>query len=372
MQKRANADSGAAVWDQPLTPHFSHVLDHVRWMAAFVVMAGHVRNNLFVPYHRIEAPTAAVKIFYTFTNLQNEAVICFFVLSGFLIGGKLYRYHAQGRVPVWRYIVDRLTRLNIVLLPAVAVTFAVGAIGACPAISTSEWVGSLLYVQHVLTAVPACNAPLWSLTNEFWYYLIGLLIVLLPRYRVLALIGLSLSLAVLANDSLNRENVLVYFGVWGLGTILIRYDWVAKVDLGLWFAFAFFVAALAISRSHIADGIYVIRDYAIAVGLFLILLAYRRRTETRMVLPRFGHFMAGFSYSLYLLHWPIIMTVRMVLARTGFAERLAPGDAHVYGIYTATCALCLVVSLVLAFVTERNTGRVRQLILATRSLVERA
>ena len=70
-------------------PAFSSFLDFARWVAAFIVFAGHLRNPLFLGFADLgsEKTSLLINAWYFVTGLFGEAVIVFFVLSGYLIGG---------------------------------------------------------------------------------------------------------------------------------------------------------------------------------------------------------------------------------------------------------------------------------------------
>jgi len=66
-----------------------HWLDLFRFLSALTVVATHLREAVFVelaalPMEQKSAITAAL---FLLTRLGNEAVIGFFVLIGFLVGG---------------------------------------------------------------------------------------------------------------------------------------------------------------------------------------------------------------------------------------------------------------------------------------------
>ena len=66
-------------------------LDLIRFIAAFAVMAGHYRGAFLPEYSDIppEQRNISIFLFYTITHFPAEAVLLFFVLSGFLVGGKV-------------------------------------------------------------------------------------------------------------------------------------------------------------------------------------------------------------------------------------------------------------------------------------------
>lgn len=64
-------------------------LDLVRFIAAFLVLICHFRGAFFQEYTLLlgQQQNIVTFIFYSITRLGAEAVLIFFVLSGFLVGG---------------------------------------------------------------------------------------------------------------------------------------------------------------------------------------------------------------------------------------------------------------------------------------------
>ncbi|NDA69085.1 MAG: acyltransferase [Verrucomicrobia bacterium] len=170
--------------------------DSLRGGAALLVCAGHLRHFLFVEWREVSQPTVLAKLFYALTSLGHASVVVFFVLSGFLVGGSVL---SQVRAQRWswgNYASRRLTRLWVVLVPALALTAlwdwlgqtlggAAAYAGAYSALHSSgptpatpanhTWataMGNLCFLQTVWTSVFGSNGPLWSLANEFWYYVL--------------------------------------------------------------------------------------------------------------------------------------------------------------------------------------------------------
>jgi peptidoglycan/LPS O-acetylase OafA/YrhL len=110
-------------------------LDAIRGAAALVVLLGHTRDLFFSSLTAaFSAPevTAAALPFRRVTGsvtIGNEAVIIFFVLSGYLVGGSAIRDMRNNRWSWSRYLVQRATRLWIVLLPALLLGVAVDHLG---------------------------------------------------------------------------------------------------------------------------------------------------------------------------------------------------------------------------------------------------
>lgn len=75
-------------------------LDWLRFSAAILVVAGHLKSHLFVPWDGLDesGKTPTVAVFYAVSRLGTEAVAVFFVLSGFLVGGHLIERVRNGNL----------------------------------------------------------------------------------------------------------------------------------------------------------------------------------------------------------------------------------------------------------------------------------
>ena len=175
-------------------------LDFIRGLAALLVTAGHLRHLLFDSSTRLNEAGIQIslpwKVFYGLTGLSHEAVIVFFALSGFLVGGKVLSDLTDKRFSWPLFVLRRLTRLWIVILPALLLTLAFDLLGSQFALvpvyqggfyeiyssgptldepanhSLSTFLGNVLFLQKIYVPVFGSNGPLWSLANEFWYYVL--------------------------------------------------------------------------------------------------------------------------------------------------------------------------------------------------------
>lgn len=340
------------------SPMLSGALDHLRWISALAVLFGHAREVLFIP----DIPPAQLplwaKLFYGLTNFQKEAVVVFFVLSGVLIGGKLMDYAARPEFPLARYATERLTRLYVVLLPALALSLLPLISGACTG-SVGAWLSALVFLQDLVTPAPSCNEPLWSLANEFWYYVLGLLVVLGPR-RPLAWLGaVGVVAGLLALDNaVDGRNVVLYAPIWAMGMLALS---PGMPRLKVWIAVLVLAAALVLSRVHILDPLFWLRDAFIAAAMVLLLraMAVRPAVPAAQGLARWGRGLAGFSYSLYLTHWPVLLLIRQ-----GLDALLDPSQPRSYAVVFAAAGGAFALAFVFAIATERQTARVRRAVMA--------
>lgn len=158
-------------------------LDAMRFIAAFVVLICHTRNDFFVRFN--ELPEMQRNIFsfafYLIGKLGYEAVIVFFVLSGFLVGGKGLERIRNHTFEVSSYAIDRMVRIGIPLVTAIGLGIVVMNITGmeCDYLSAA---GNLLSLQGIL-----CEpfvSPFWSLSYEVWFYtVLGAIGMMMQRQR---------------------------------------------------------------------------------------------------------------------------------------------------------------------------------------------
>ena len=176
-----------------LAQPFSVYLDLTRFLATVMVVLAH-----FDYFGAIPKGAWGVA-----AEMGREAVIVFFVLSGFVIASTV----AQWRPSARGYAVARLSRLYSVALPVLllglACAFAVRAFtGQLP---PQGYALDKLYVylpfhllflgQHwTLSEVPPYMEPYWSLNYEAWCYLLFGLACYLRGHRRIVMTGLALAL----------------------------------------------------------------------------------------------------------------------------------------------------------------------------------
>ena len=101
-------------------------LHYLRFFSALIVCLGHTKEFLFV--HMDETAHVLEKVTRLFLGLGSSAVLVFFFLSGYLVGGNEIVNFVKKKLNFSNYIFNRLTRLWIVLLPALLATFALNAL----------------------------------------------------------------------------------------------------------------------------------------------------------------------------------------------------------------------------------------------------
>ncbi|SHH42152.1 acyltransferase [Massilia sp. CF038] len=195
--------------------HFSLYLDLVRFTAAALVVLSHyTQHGVFGP---------AVKA--AGHNLGREAVIVFFILSGFVIAWSA----VEKALTLRQYVVARAARIYAVAAPLVLLAFGTGLLAMHIAGVSVEsgyqllkpWVYlpmHLLFMGELwtLAETPPWLVPYWSLGYEVWYYvLFGVVFYGRGRWRWLLT---ALVLLVMG------PKLWLLLPVWLAGACLYRYQ----------------------------------------------------------------------------------------------------------------------------------------------------
>ncbi len=373
-------------------PTLISFVDMARWMAAAMVMIGHLRNPIFFGYSEqpAGARSIAVTIWFFITGYHAEAVLVFFVLSGFLVGGLTMARQSADRFDSGSYAIDRISRLFIAYLPALLLTLVLTMVGSAYFNSTGMYdgthpmivqkvqgiafennisipiiVGNLMMLQTFFVPELGSNPPLWSLSFEFWFYAIfGLALTGVTKLRFwrFLLIGTAGAIALV----LGAQFVL-HFGLWllGLGTAGLKprrlgHPLVAAVVLSAWLL----VIRIFDARLDASEQLKMSAHYVLAVLFGWLIMTFRGRNISAFVrLQRANKFMADFSYSLYLTHFPVLIFVMAVLGQltdiAGFKSAFAANDGFAVTLYVAMIAFLLGFAWCFAQITEKNTAKLR-------------
>jgi len=360
-------------------------LDCLRGLAALLVVVEHLRAFLFVPFPQVKAAGILTKGFYLVTGLGHQAVMIFFVLSGFLVGGSVITALQSGKWSWRTYLLRRMSRLWVVLIPALLLTLFWDKLGSAiapegyhgvfrelyhsgptPAIpvdwSIGTFLGNTFFLQTIFVPCFGTNGPLWSLANEFWYYLLfplGLSIFISGKWS-----GQVVSLLLVALiSSFLPKSILLGGVIWLLGSgvfYLIQIGSVRKItSRPAWLILSLLltIAALLVSRSgKIGDG----ADLLIGIGCAALVAGLAVRTSANYFYGILSAWASEISYTLYLVHFPVLSFLFFGFFR---GIQMPPGPI-------STAWFCLIVGGIFLYsgaiwwTFERNTDKVRRWIQA--------
>jgi peptidoglycan/LPS O-acetylase OafA/YrhL len=367
-------------------------LDLVRGLAAVAVCASHLRNGLIVDYGQYSAlqePNIAQKVFYFSTGLGHQAVIIFFVLSGFFVGSSIIKN--VKRFNFTKYMITRLSRLWIVLIPALILTAIVDSIlmshspeilsgtynpvsNSLPSLgkyssSWSTFFGNIFFLQGMLTPVFGTNGPLWSLANEFWYYILFPLLLITVgkcganieiRYRFITLtlvLGICLTIPI---------DILEYFFIWLMGVGVFLLTQKLQVKSNVYFialAFGIFLASLIYSKLDSLNKIWIDADFVVALGFSILCFFLSNKNKAQYsfnkLIQNLSVNLSNISYSIYLSHFPFVV---LIIAFGFKMERITPNATGVV-IYSLWLISLICVGSIFWYLFERHTYTLKYILL---------
>lgn len=356
-----------------------------RWIATLLV-AFHHTHNVFINHADImSAPHAAPVYAWWFLAafpIAHGALVSFFVISGFLVGGILTEKVRSGKPFLRNYFIDRSVRIYIVMGPALLLTVALDRIGAAifpgpdllqvvlspNGTSLATFLGNVVNLQGIWFSPYGSNGPLWSLGMEFWYYMLAplLLLPLSPAYsawtRRAAFVA---GLAGLAALTLSGSYFIFGFGLWTLGALARLAP--RPVMRSRWLALALYLVVASLLRFVVrlpaADMFpwkYIV-DGTTSLLFANLLLTLRFDTEGfGWAKAAFHRKIADFTYSLYAIHLPALIWIAGAAALLfGLEWRRELATPLHYAWTLGAVGVLAAVGYLLSLATEARTPQVR-------------
>jgi peptidoglycan/LPS O-acetylase OafA/YrhL len=337
-------------------------LDLLRGLAAFAVFIGHVRGASFVEFGALPADerSFSAAIFFGLTRLGHEAVLVFFVMSGFLVGGQIIRHLQEQRFEISAYIIERSTRILLPLVPACLLTWFLGITVFEIHLGWVTVLSNMIGLNGVVAATLPGNAPLWSLAYEIWFYIFAGAIACCfnpgnARLPAVAVIVCS----VYVFSILEARYLLLWFA--GAAVVLIlETQWRRPMAV-----IGTVVAIVGVATSQIGtesksfiNVSYLspaISDALVCIGVYLTipLLCSDRTNVALRCVRKPAMYLSAMSYTLYLTHYPILAALAGVFPR---ANNLSLQSIGLFGLRVF---LLLVTSWIFYLLFERNTRTVR-------------
>jgi peptidoglycan/LPS O-acetylase OafA/YrhL len=340
-----------------MTNALSLYLDALRFSAAFTVFMGHYGSQRF-----------GGGLFWQMQAYGRAPVLVFFVLSGFVIA---WVTETRERT-LEEYGLSRVARLYSVIVPAFIVTVVLDYIAMAidPRLYEANelmnrgplnvflgYVLSLVFLGQSWTLMmsPGSDSAFWTVNYEAWYYtLFGLAVFLQGRQRLVALAVAAL---------LAGPKIFVFFPLWLMGLLAWRWRAALPRHLGAPLAFgavAAFIGLAALGGLHLFQPSYSpwlpfgfsAYDYIVSAlaALFIVGLANAPLPMPGAVVERLIRFLAGTTFGLYLLHYPLLHFFGTVIP--------GPADGAVRRILVF--GLTLGVAIAFSHVIEQQKGALKR------------
>jgi peptidoglycan/LPS O-acetylase OafA/YrhL len=370
---------------------FSTWLNFFRWLAAFAVLITHTENVLLAFVVNLP-PSEREYAHYAYAFLAGfarPAVMIFFVISGFLVGGGLWdEIKKKETVDLLSYFVKRMVRLWTVLIPTLFVVLLLDGVsifvfdGLRNGIFDPDIFGKLSPASFLCNAAflqtAGCweygaDGSLWSLYNEFWYYciwppmLLAFLPILSVSQRAFCLVGTVAALIVLTYVQFSGAWFASYMCIWLMGVLVSAIDRpVIRSSIVSGFIFVGWLVAirLGIRREFAYQHLfyYLVIDLVTAAMFSNLLLSLKCDKSLRKPFGSDVHTsLAGFSFSLYCIHVPLLTLYASVLMwYFHIGSHMKPRGLLTWIIVMGALVACVVTAYGFSIITEAKTGQIRR------------
>jgi peptidoglycan/LPS O-acetylase OafA/YrhL len=338
----------------------SFYLDLLRVIAAFGVVMVHANLPLFS------------NGLFLREQMGHKLVMVFFVLSGYLIAFTVSKKNKGSH----RYLVDRFSRLYSVVLPALLFTFVIDFIGKhfnpsaylnqiAPDHQIFRFILNATFTQQIwgFCTKPSSNGPFWSISYEFWYYILfWAFCYLTGTKRYIGIIILSLFIG---------PKILLLFPVWIFGVLAYNYSY--KITMGVRSATMLFIATLVLvcilsflwdfsffedkfvfgsaplyfSSRFVFDWVY---GALVAVNLFC-LNTVSESINIPAGIESVIKYLSSITFSLYLFHLPVLI----------FMGAIIPYNKSSYVQTITLLGTVLTIVALLALLTEKQRDHWKEL-----------
>lgn len=343
-------------------------LDAIRFIAAFMVLLSHSRNTFFPAFG--DLPSTQHNIFtmaITFLcRMGHEAVIIFFVLSGFLVGGRGFERIKCSSFNLKSYAIDRFSRIYPPLVMAIVFYFITCIIIPSNSFSWLVALGNLFNLQGIYC--DSLISTFWSLSYEVWFYIVlgTLALAIMAKSNSVMYIGFCLFVASISVFVLGLS--MHYLLIWLLGAVayMIRPK-TKNIYLMLGALLGFFITCVLWQLSKDSRSIEItitlmnkkfleiLMSLMVCVFIQQVILFEPKSKLSAVIEKKFGK-MANFSYTLYLSHRIIFLWI------IAFLWPKESCDFTVIGImkYLAILVISLTGCWLLYLISEKHSPKIRE------------
>ncbi|WP_405607808.1 acyltransferase family protein [Polaribacter sp. Asnod1-A03] len=366
------------------------LFDLIRGVSALVVMFSHLRNTMFIDYSELKGTgNISTKIFYFFTGLGHQAVMIFFVLSGFFVGGAVINKRRIFKFS--DYLLSRLTRLWVVLIPALIFTLGLDLLvdflspdiiegtylkilNSGPkesySLSIKTFIANIFFFQTIYTPVYGSNSPLWSLANEFWYYILfPLMFIVLKNKSTYNFYIRVLSFFLLIGFSIMIYDKLEGYLIWLMGVLVFAlYQSNIKIrnksisNLIILFSMILFLISIVVSKKDYFAGVSLISN-DLFIGVCFSIFIFSIKDSSFFIienkyLSKFSIWLSNISFTLYVIHFPLLMLIFALF----YKDNMQVLSLNSFIEFSTISIVLIVFSYFFWYLFERNTDKVKKYI----------
>lgn len=357
---------------QNISQSLSYNLNISRAFAALLVMLGHLRGSLFLPYgDMVESQNIINFLLFFITRLGHEFVLIFFVLSGFLVGGQSLGSYTGGVFSAKKYFINRFTRMWVVVIPTLFLGLIVDwqtllldpSLNFGYKLTLPIFIGNLFFLQTIVVPSFGSNVPLWSLACEFWYYIIFPIYLFLAFNSYLSnflkwfLIGVFTLILFFI-----MPNITKYFPIWLIGAAIRFIPLKNNFKKPIWFWTSLLLLGLSICLSNFLSYLWINYLVGICFAFTIITWMQRNKVVKNNLLKKSIEKLADFSFSMYAIHYFLIYYVIALLQKKGFEIRLEHANLANWLLFIIIAIGLTVVSFIFYWLFEKRTNLLRNAI----------
>jgi len=366
--------------DFSISISLSNLLNLLRWVSALVVLLSHLRSIMFIDLPNVTTPLNILwKLFYFITGFGHQAVIVFFILSGYLVGASILKRAIKNTLSVKEYLmIDRGVRIYLVVIPALIITYILDSYGyklfnsssiysgdlnfaslnysIIERLSIPSFLGNILMLQESIFPTFGSNSPLWSLAYEVWYYILFFSIVKIFIKDTSINKIFYFAIIILSFLILNKQ-IFLYFLIWLMGVAI----WYIKdkIKINIRITLIFFIFSLLLSRIHVIS-YHFISDLFVATSVCFMILSFQSKSLKFMQFYNLNKIFSNFSYSLYVIHFPIIIFLLSFLHDNFSFKFSVEPNINYLGYFIVILVLIYTLAYLFFILTEKNTKKIQK------------
>lgn len=306
------------------------ILDSIRGMAALIVLFHHIFKLNKNALHK-HLSTWLYNIFNFISDLNLEAVLLFFIISGFSIGLSTFKRPLKNKDSLNSYLYRRFKRILPIYWISIILSLLIGIVSKTlylPDFTLKNLIGNILFLQTSSTiseswVIPyGLNGPLWSLSFEMFFYLFfPVAYVLNVKYLNKVSVSIKyllLVVLVLIGIVINKKVIFIpyflFFGgfiTWILGYLSSQFFTFWRRNDILFLTNLLVGLIIIILVNYIpSNTINVIAKGMFINGIFYFTMVYLdefNMTKFKNTVNFLFYKIGEGSYAIYALHYPILI-----------------------------------------------------------------
>ncbi len=328
------------------------MVGHCRWLLWEGYQAGYLTHP-----EAYSAFEKGLMYFLTLFKYGHQAVMVFFVLSGFVIHlrySKLIKQEGMGaQFDFWAFFGRRLKRIYPAMLISIGVAYILYLVGTQLLLTTYtnnfpdkvvqlhlygryDWltlVRNLLFLEKLnpYWDVWGNNGPLWSLALEWWFYMMYPILFYCTRRGIWLSCLVVVSAFAVSQYALQQDSTFFLFAVgkyllvWWMGALLAD-TYTGRLNIPYWaWASGAILLPIAIDDNFITQNLVVGLPFiGVAYAGLLGAGLYWQQRGGRIPLPGWLNWLGKTSYSLYIIHMPVLVFLAGAVVKYAHQDKQMP------------------------------------------------